>query len=53
MQSLILDSILVITVLLCRSEIVYEDADEVNYLSYLKPRKVGRWSLEGMLSSVK
>ena len=49
-----LDSILlVITILLCRSEIVYEDADEVNYLSYLKPRKVGRWSLEGMISSVK
>lgn len=31
---------------LAEREIVYEDADEVNYLSYLKPRKVGRWSLE-------
>jgi len=28
------------------SEIVYEDADEVNFSAYLKPRKVGRWSLE-------
>lgn len=28
------------------SEIVYEDANEVNFGAYLKHRKVGRWSLE-------
>lgn len=28
------------------SEVVYEDADEVNYGTYLKRRKVMRWSLE-------
>ena len=32
-----------------RSDIVYEDADEVNFGAYLKHRRVERWTLEGML----
>ena len=29
------------------SEVVYEDADQVTYGTYLKRGKVRRWSLEG------